>query len=268
MLATLIAQTTDGELVAARTAGISGESIVFVHGLLSTAAIWRAQLEALSDSYRCTAVELRGNAQSNFEVRPEKITREGFVADVLAVADAARARRFHFVGCGLGGAIGFELWKRAPLRIATMTLVGTFAAYPGGLAQADAIVAQLLEAGSTAAYARQRADAMGLQPGKRRDETIEQISAKSVPGYIAGTQATWTSDYRSLLPRIAVPTFVMVGERDEITPPTLAKEIADGIPDARFGIVPGAGHIANADNPPAFDAMLHGFLRDHAGATA
>lgn len=268
MIATLIAQTTDGELVAARTAGASGEPIVFAHGVGSTAAIWRDQLEALSDSYRCIAVEFRGNAHSQFEASPEKITPEGFVADVLAVADAARARRFHFVGCGMGGRVGFELWKRAPLRVATLTLLGTFAAFPDGETRAAAIVAQVREAGSMATYARQRADAMGLRPGKRRDDTIEQISVKSVAGYEAGTHVTWTGDYRTLLPRIAAPTFVMVGEDDTITPMALAQGIADGIPDSRLKVVHDAGHIANADNPASFDAMLRAFLREHRGATA
>lgn len=268
MIATLIAQTTDGELVAARTAGASGEPIVYAHDIGSTAAIWRDQLQAFSDSFRCIAAELRGNAQSQFEAPPEKITAKGYVADVLAVADAARARRFHFVGCGAGGAIGFELWKRAPLRVATLTFVGTFAAYPDAKTRADAIVAQVLETGSMAVFARQRADAMGLQPGKRRDDTIEQLSAKSIPAYVAGTRLLWTGDYRKLLPKIAVPTLVMVGEHDDITPPALSKEIADGIPGSRLKIVHGAGHIANADNPTSFDAMLRAFLREHRGATS
>ena len=104
-------------IATARAAGSHGPAIVFVHGVGSTAAIWDYQLEAFASAYRCFAIELRGNGVPKPEAPPETIAREGFLEDVLAVADAAGADRFHFVGCSLGGAIGFELWLRAPGRV-------------------------------------------------------------------------------------------------------------------------------------------------------
>src|SRR5579872_4744586 len=117
-------------IATARMSGSRGEAILFVHGVDSTAAIWDYQLETLSDEYRCFALELRGNGIPKPEPDPSEITRDGYVDEVLAVADAAGAERFHFVGCSLGGVVGFELWKRAPQRIHSLTFVGSFAWYP------------------------------------------------------------------------------------------------------------------------------------------
>ena len=53
----------------------------------------------------------------------------------------------------------------------------------------------------------------------------------------------------------------LCGDRDAVTPPELSKEIANGIPGATFALVKDAGHVSNADNPSAFNALLDAFLR-------
>jgi 3-oxoadipate enol-lactonase len=97
-------------------------------------------------------------------------------------------------------------------------------------------------------------------PPTRLRETIEQMACKSVECYLAATLATWTGDYRYLLPTISVPVLVIYGERDAVVPRALAEEIAAGIPGAELAMIPQAGHVANADNPAAFNALLRNFL--------
>ncbi len=101
-----------------------------------------------------------------------------------------------------------------------------------------------------------------MPPGKRTDETIEQMACKSVDAYIAATQATWTGDYRDILAGIAIPALVLCGEKDSIAPPAFSQEIAGGIPGARLEILAGAGHVANADAPDRFNAILRDFLKN------
>jgi 3-oxoadipate enol-lactonase len=138
-------------------------------------------------------------------------------------------------------------------------MLGSFARYPDGQRYADGIAAAVREAGSMRAFAEGRAAKLGLPP-VRLHETVEQMACKSVPCYLASTQATWTGDYDALLPTIAVPVLVAYGERDTIAPRALSEEIASGIPGARLAMVEGAGHVANADNPPGFNGLLRGFL--------
>lgn len=252
----------DGAVAGARCAGSDGPALIFVHGVGSTAAIWDAQLDAFATNYRCLAIELRGNGALRPDPDPALISREGFADDVLAVIGARGIDRFTLVGCSLGGVVAFELWKRVPERIAALVLVGSFAYYPDGQKYADGVKATVREAGSMRAFAELRAAKLGLPPA-RTAETIEQMACKSVPSYLAATQATWTGDYRDVLPTIAVPTCVLHGEHDAVAPEALSKEIAAGIPAASFATVEAAGHVANADAPKAFDKLLRTFLTTH-----
>jgi pimeloyl-ACP methyl ester carboxylesterase len=247
-------------IATARMAGRSGDAVLFVHGVGSTAAIWDDQLRALGDAYRCFAVELRGNGVPKPEAEAGTITRDGFVDDVLAVADAANAPRFHFVGCSLGGAIGFELWKSVPERLLSLTFIGSFAWYPDAHAYVENVIASVHEAGTMERFAYERVRKLGMPPGKRTDETIAQMACKTVPSYIASTRATWTGEFRDMLASIAVPALVVCGDKDGVAPPAFSQEIAAGISGARLEIVAGAGHVTNADAPERFNGLLRAFL--------
>ena len=229
--------------------------LLFIHGVGSTAAIWDYQLAAFGDDYLCAAIELRGNGTQKPDPDPTLITREGFAHDVLAVADALGAQRFTIVGCSLGGVVAFELWRQARRRIAAMLLLGTFARYPDGERFAENVSAQVREAANMRLFGERRAVQLGLPPS-RLHETIEQFACKSVECFLASTQATWTGDYRNLLSSINVPVLVSRGERDGVATQPLAEEIASGIPGAGLTTIADAGHVANADNPEAFNEQL------------
>ena len=68
-------------------------------------------------------------------------------------------------------------------------------------------------------------------------------------------------DSRPDLPTIDVPTAVVVGEEDSITPLEMSQAMSDAIPGATLSIIPGAGHIANIEAPTAFEAALRAWLR-------
>ncbi len=249
-----------GTIATARMSGSAGDAVIFVHGVGSTAAIWDYQLAALGDAYRCFAIELRGNGAAKPEPAPAEITRDGFVDDVLAVADAAGAQKVHFVGCSLGGVVAFELWKRAPQRVRSLTFVGSFAWYPDAANYVQSVVASVRAAGTMGVFALERVKRLGMPPGRRTDETIEQMACKAVESYIASTHATWTGEYRDVLATITVPTLVVCGGRDAVAPPTFSQEIAGGIPGARLEIIADAGHVTNADAPDRFNELLRAFF--------
>ena len=258
MIATQVLQTPDGAAVGVRHAGSIGPALVFVHGVGSTAAIWDMQLAAFADRYRCFSIELRGNGVPP-DPDPSLITRPGFASDVLTVLDWAGVERATLVGCSLGGVVGFELWSRAPERIESYVIVGSFAKYPDGQVYADGVKEAVRAAGDMTSFARMRAAKLSMPPD-REAETIEQMALKSVTSYLASTQATWTGDYTAVLLTITVRSLVTCGERDAVAPPALSRAIASGIPGSRYELVPDAGHVANADNPQAFNAMLEKFL--------
>ena len=260
MIETVSVTAPDGVASAVRHAGNAGSALIFVHGVGSTAAIWDRQIDAFSPGCRALAIELRGNGVPKPEPDPRAITRAGYAADVLAAMDAFAIERATIVGCSLGGVVAFELWERARGRIDAMVILGSFAAYPNARTYADGIKAAAREAGSMQAFAEQRAARLGAMPADRLRETLEQMACKNLDSYLAATEATWTGDYRSMLATIDVPALVCYGEHDAIAPEPLAREIAAGIAGSQLAAVPGAGHVANADNAPAFNELLRQFL--------
>ncbi|HVR47590.1 MAG TPA: alpha/beta fold hydrolase [Candidatus Binatia bacterium] len=252
-------------IAGARLAGPTGgdrrlSPLLFVHGVGSTAAIWDYQLTEFANDRLCAAIELRGNGTQKPDPDPSSITRAGYADDVLAIAGALGAQRFTLVGCSLGGVVAFELWRRAPRRLDAMVILGSFARYPDGERYAEQICAQAREINDMRAFGELRAAKLGLPPGRLR-ETVEQYACKSVDCFLAATNATWTGDYVDALPKIDVPTLVAYGEHDPVAPRALAQQIADGIRGSRLVAIEDAGHVANADNPAAFNRLLREFVR-------
>ena len=259
MIETRSVIASDGVATAVRIAGTRGPALVFIHGVGSTAAIWDSQLNALSDEYRCYAIELRGNGVPKPDPDPATIDRVGYARDVLSIIDAFGVEQFCIIGCSLGGVVAFELWQHVSARISALAIVGSFARYPDADAYVERVTTAVKQAGTMRAFAQERAAALGL-PSGRLHETIEQMACKEVASYLAATRATWTGNYCALLPSITAPTWVTLGERDTVAPLVLSREIAEAVPGSEFSVIPGAGHVANADAADAFNASLRAFL--------
>jgi 3-oxoadipate enol-lactonase len=75
-------------------------------------------------------------------------------------------------------------------------------------------------------------------------------------------------DSLGLLPTIAVPTLVLVGEHDVLTPPSEAERMVAALPNARLELIPQAGHLSNLENPDAFTQALLAFLGRVSGVAA
>jgi pimeloyl-ACP methyl ester carboxylesterase len=76
-----------------------------------------------------------------------------------------------------------------------------------------------------------------------------------------GADAVWLADQRDRAQEIDVPSLVLCGSEDKITPAELSNELVDLIPDARMQIIAGAGHISNAERPDEFNRIVGEFIR-------
>ncbi|HYK51969.1 MAG TPA: alpha/beta hydrolase [Candidatus Eremiobacteraceae bacterium] len=263
--------TSDGLRIAYIDEG-SGPPIVFLHGVGATKRMWAPQIAMLSERFRCIALDYRGYGES--ETPPESsltadardakaISRAAYARDVIAVLDAESIDAPHICGCSLGGVVALETYDAKPARVKSLALVDTFAFYPGGIASIDERIANLGKLGIKE-FAETRA------PGIHRPDAVKELVDGSVADmgsiplsvYKASTRATWTGDYRPLLPRISVPAEVFWGELDTaIAPHELSEELANGIPTCSGVVrVPHAGHVSNLDNPEFFNLALEAFL--------
>ena len=262
---------SDGLRIAYRAEG-SGPPIVFLHGVGATKKMWAPQTGALSERFRCIALDYRGYGES--EVPPERslapdardaksISRGAYARDVIAVLDAEGIDAAHVCGCSLGGVVALEAYDAKPARVKSLALVDTFAFYPGGAASIDERIANLDRLG-IAEFAKTRGPGIHKPdaPDALVKASIADMASIPLAVYKASTRATWTGDYRALLSRIAVPAEVFWGELDTtIAPHELSEELANAIPTCSGVVrVPHAGHVSNLDNPEFFNLALEAFV--------
>ena len=112
--------------------------------------------------------------------------------------------------------------------------------------------------------AEARVDVLLAQPAapEVRSEVVETMAGIDPAAYRIGAEAVWLADQRDRAEQIRVPTLVLVGDQDLITPPDLSNELVDLIPDARMQVIAGAGHLSNLEKPGVFNRAVDDFLAD------
>ena len=88
------------------------------------------------------------------------------------------------------------------------------------------------------------------------------MSAINPAAYVIGARAVWLADQRDRAMAVDVPSLILVGDEDSVTPPALSEQLAALIPGARLEIITGAGHLANLEQPLAFNTAVEGFLSE------
>lgn len=239
--------------------------VILLHGFPLDHGMWAAQKEALAAAgMRVLVPDLRGHGKA-------PVGRGGapgvgpMAEDVLRMADRAGLRRFALAGFSLGGYVAFEVFRKAPQRVAGLALVDT-------RAEPDSPEAK---AGRTATAERVRRE--GMRPVA--DAMMPKMLTASAPGemlaWVEGTMMATPPegaaqallamrdrpDSRPLLPEVRVPTVVVVGEEDPITPPEAARVLAEGIPGARLVVVPGAAHLSPVERPDEVSQALVAWAR-------
>lgn len=181
------------------------------------------------------------------------------LADDLLAALAGLPRAV-VVGLSMGGQLALELHRIAPDRVAGLLLADTTAAgesdRAGRLAQADR-----LEREGMGPYAAEMLPRM-VRPGSPAAGHVDAMMRGTDPRGAAAAQRARADRPSSLsrLGAIAVPTAVVVGAQDDLTPVVDARRIAAAVPGAELTVVDDAAHLPNLEQPAAFDAALQRLL--------
>ncbi|MDQ3144916.1 MAG: alpha/beta hydrolase, partial [Pseudomonadota bacterium] len=93
-----------------------------------------------------------------------------------------------------------------------------------------------------------------------RNEVIETMAGIDPRAYRLGAAAVWLADQRDRAAAITVPTLVLVGDEDRITPPALSEQLAALIPGAALRVISNAGHLSNLEQPTVFNRAVEQFL--------
>ncbi len=233
--------------------------LIMVGSLGSDHAMWNPVLGALTRFFRVIRLDKRGHGAS--DAPQGDYTMEQLGRDVLAVADAAGAQRFRYMGLSIGGMIGMWLAGNAPGRIERMVLTNTSARVDPSTFT-DRIAA--IRAGGLAAIAdtvlgRFFTPAYAAKNTVHRATVRQTLLALQPQGYIGCCTAIRDMRLEPLLPGIQAPTLVVAGTYDPSTPPEQGRWIAQTIPGARYLELPTA-HFSPSEQPGRFVAATVRFL--------
>jgi len=256
------ATSSDGARIHYETHG-AGEPVLLIMGLGSNAYGWHWTTPWLAERYQAIAFDNRGTGRSDVPTDTYSIAQ--MAADAAAVLDAAGHATAHVCGASLGGMIAQRVALAYPERIRSLVLICTT---PGGrhaLRPASEVTAALVEGGEDPAsvYRRNAWFLYGEDTRTRHPERIEEdlLHRGKIPtqprGYFGQLQAAMAHDSWDELPSIAVPTLVLHGDADLLVPTGNGRLLAERIPGAELVLVPGAGHMLQADaNDVVRDAVL------------
>ena len=239
-------------------------NLVFLHGVGGSGEAWAPQARAFGEDYRVTSWTAPGYGGRPL---PEDLSFAGLARHLIEDLDA---ERFALVGHSFGGMVAQQVAKDFPERLACMVLSGTSPAFgnPDGDFQKRFIAERLepLDAGKTMAdlapsivesLVGDAPDAQGLEIARACMGAVPQETYRAVLELIV------TFDLRDALTSITCPTLVLAGEKDTSAPAAMMERMAARIPGARFAVLPGAGHLANLEQPDAFNTQLADFLKEH-----
>ncbi|WP_322820083.1 alpha/beta fold hydrolase [Chloroflexus sp.] len=236
----------------------SGQPVVLLHAFPLSAALWRAQLSTLSDRMRMIAPDLRGFGGSLATPLPQSL--DDYATDVLALLDTLNIERAVLAGLSMGGYIAFALLRRAPERISGLLLADTRATADSEETRAArAVNARIaLEEGSAALAGRMLLNLVAPGASEALRAELLSIAAANPPEGIAAALHTMAArpDSTPLLAEIRVPTTVVVGAEDTLTPPAEAQVMHSAIADSRFVVIPHAGHLSAIERPAEFNLAL------------
>jgi pimeloyl-ACP methyl ester carboxylesterase len=242
----------------------SGLPVVLLHGFPHNRTLWGPQVSALVDRCRCIVPDLRGFGESDSEP-PYSMDR--YADDVVALLEALGVDRGVVCGLSMGGYVAFALWRRHRERVRGLVLADTRAGADdeAGRAKRRDMIELARTRGSGAVADQMIAGMIGKTTRERHPEIADAIhtmlESAPVPGVVGALEAMLARpDSTPTLATIDVPTLVVVGEEDVLTPPREARTLHEGIQGSRLEVIGGAGHVSNFERPAAFNHVTSEFL--------
>lgn len=256
-----------GLRIAYRQSG-DGPPLVLLHGGMEDSRAWSPQLDGLSNEFTVLAWDAPGCGRST-DV-PETWRLNDY-ADALADwLGAIGIVHPHVLGLSWGSSVALELYRRHSGLPVSLILSGAYAGWAGSL-PADEVARRLASvlAGADASDDELFAGFPGLFSPAAPPQLVEELrriavdnSGRAHPGgYRAMAHSMAEADLREVLPLIRVPTLLLYGELDARSPLTVAETLRSSIPVAELVVIPGVGHVANLENPKAFNQEVRQFVR-------
>jgi 3-oxoadipate enol-lactonase len=243
--------------------------LLLVHGFPLGVGMWAPQIDAWP-GWRLVVPALPGFDGSDPAVSP---SIDAYAAQVVSLLDHLRIRRGVVAGLSMGGYVVFGVLRQAAGRIGGMILADTRSGPDTEEAKTGRrrLLESLEREGAAGVAQDLLPKLLGRTSQAERPEVARQlttlIARQPVESIASATHALMERpDSTALLPAVAVPALVIVGEEDTLTPPAESERMQAAIPGAGLVRIPGAGHMSNMENPEAFNEAVRAFLASASGA--
>ncbi|MDQ7818221.1 MAG: alpha/beta hydrolase [Melioribacteraceae bacterium] len=242
------------------------QPIIFVHGFPYDYSMWENQINLLKENYYCVTYDVRGLGRSF--VGDGQYTMEFFVDDLFAVISELKLHKPVLCGLSMGGYIALRAVERNQNTFSSVILLDTRSDADdnaGKLKRAagiNRINIEGLEKFAEAFVTNCFADETPIEQKDMFFTTLHksyQHNPVGVKGCIIAIMSR--TDTSNFLSHIKIPTLVICGSFDKLTPPHVMRSMAEKIPDSEFAIVPRAGHMTPLENPDNVNDLISGFLK-------
>ena len=239
--------------------------LVLIHGFPFSHEMWRPQVEVLSETFWVVDYDLRGHGRSS--PGDGQYPFEFFVDDLISLLDHLKIRKAALCGLSMGGYIALRTVERKPERVLALILADTQARADSNeskLRRAEAV--RQIKTKGVKPYAQDFLKAVftpeSLRAKSKFAVAIQRVIESNSPTGICGALialATRT-DTVSSLSAIQVPTLILVGEKDTITPVSASLEMHERIAGSDFHVIEHAAHLSNIENAAEFNSLVKEFL--------
>jgi len=245
----------------------TGVPVVLLHAFPLFSAMWSAQRSALAPDYRVLTPDQRGFGSSLLGADAPSL--EAVADDVAALLDARGIDQAVIGGLSMGGYVAMALARRHPQRLTALVLADTKGSADAGPAKEnrERIARAVLESGDAAILLDEVVPTLlGDTTEAQRPEVVERVRrmvAAAPPAAVAWAQRAMAGrpDSFEALGVVGVPTLVVVGAEDRLSPPEQARQMADAVPGSELVCIPRAGHLSALETPAEFTRALRDFLR-------
>ena len=230
--------------------GGAGRTVVLLHGAGGTGRRWNAQLAGI-DGHWLIAPDLPGHGQSEGEVRSSVADYSEFVFDFMK---ALGLSRFVIGGHSLGGAIALDFTLTHPDPVEGMILVGS-----GGRLRVKPETLEILAKGEHPVVNVTHSYALNAS-AEILDRAAREMTDVPTSVYLADFKACDSFDVLDRLGDIRVPTLVICGKDDRMTPVKFSEYMSGRIPHAKLALVPDAGHMVMIEQSGLVNEHITAFL--------
>jgi pimeloyl-ACP methyl ester carboxylesterase len=231
----------------------SRKTLVFIHGSGGDHTVWVNQYGRLKDDFNIAALDMPGHGRS--EGGGEREVSE-YLEWVVKILEQIDARKPVLIGHSIGAAISLAFALKSGDRLSGIVPVGGGATMPVNPAILDG-----LKADPAAVIAMASKIAVAKANRERLSPVLAESMSRVNPETLYGDfLACSRFDVTETVSRIRVPTLIVCGDEDKMTPPAMSQNLKEQIPGARLAMIGSAGHFPMLENPEAFNGVLRGFV--------